>query len=130
MSWFVLLYVRRPVFTDCDYRTSQLGEHHLSYNINMQCIILNSLFLASVLVYHTIPGRWEVHDKNKLRKPCLSVLCHRSCREGLIQHLHIGMLRKVVQPAKVTNELLQLLQKLVKINHKKEVKESAINRSR
>ena len=43
---------------------------------------------------------------------CLPVLSHGSCRQRLVQHLHIWMLGKVIEPAQVTNEFLQLLQKL------------------
>lgn len=63
---------------------------------------------------HAYAGIWQALT----RQACLSVLSHRPCREGLVQHLHIWMLGKVIQPTKVTNEFLQLLQKLGTSNHK------------
>lgn len=43
---------------------------------------------------------------------CLPVLSHGAGGQRLVQHLHIRVLGKVIQPAQVANEFLQLLQKL------------------
>lgn len=59
-------------------------------------------------------------DRMTTRHSYLSFLCHRTSGQGLVQHLYIWMLWKVVQPTKITNELFQLLQKLEEINHNDE----------
>lgn len=61
--------------------------------------------LACVMAW---ANTWQV----QIRWWYLSVLPHRARRQRLVQHLYIRMLGKVVQPTKVTDELLQLLQKL------------------
>lgn len=43
----------------------------------------------------------------------LSVLSDGTGRQGLVQHLHIWMLRQVVKAAQVADETLQLLEELI-----------------
>ena len=95
------------------------------------CLSMHVLFLKSKQI---LAMSWPRHSmpcggisQEQTRQPCLSVWSHRACRQGLVKHLHIWMLGKVVQPTKVTNEFLQLLQKLGKTNHKEEGIQSQIN---
>lgn len=88
----------------------------LNFGIQIYCIlhILNWLYHFVIINQPHTWGRAGGRAGGRCwALAYLALLTHGACRQRLVQHLHIRVLRQVVEAAQVTDQPLQLLQELM-----------------